>query len=75
MPETWAEDAAFKSVLRTTRKAKKEIWRRPKPGYAEATEYFSVFVGEHLTHKRGYRIHWIYSSEKRLRDRQNRAVR
>ena len=75
MPETWAEDAAFKAVLRTTRKAKKEIWRRPKPGYEEETEYFSVFVGEHLTHKRGYRIHWIYSSEKRLRDRQNRAVR
>jgi transposase len=75
MPETWGEVAEFKSVLRTTRKAKKEIWRRPKPGHEVETEYFSVFVGEYLTHKRGYRIHWIYSSEKRLRDRQSREAR
>ena len=75
MPETWAEVAEFKSVLRTTRKAKKEIWRRPKPGHEEETEYFSVFVGEYLTRKRGYRIHWIYSSAKRLRDRQSREAR
>jgi transposase len=75
MPETWAEVAAFKSVLRTTRKAKKEIWRRPKPGHEQETEYFSVFVGEHLTRKRRYRIHWIYSSEKRVRDRQSREAR
>ena len=75
MPETWAEVAEFKSVLRTTRKAKKEIWRRPKPGHEEETEYFSVFVGEHPTRKRGYRIHWIYSSEKRVRDRHSREAR
>jgi len=75
MPETWAEVAEFKSVLRTTRKTKKEIWRRPKPGHEEETEYFSVFVGDYLTRKRGYRIHWIYSSEKRVRDRQSREAR
>jgi transposase len=75
MPETWAEVTEFKSVLRTTRKAKKEIWRRPKPGHEEETEYFSVFVGEYLTRKRGYRIHWIYSSAKCLRDRQSREAR
>jgi len=74
-PETWAEVAEFKSVLRTTRKTKKEIWRRPKPGHEEETEYFSVFVGDYLTRKRGYRIHWIYSSEKRVRDRQSREAR
>ena len=74
MPESWSEVAEFKSVLRTTRKAKQEIWRRPKPGHAGKTEYFSVFVGDYLTHKRGYRIHWIYCSEKRLRDRQNREA-
>jgi transposase len=75
MPETWTEVAEFKSALRTTRKTKKEIWRRPKPGHEEETEYFSVFVGEYLTRKRGYRIHWIYSSEKRVRDRQSREAR
>ncbi len=75
VPETWSEVAEFKSLLRTTRKAKKELWRRPKPGHEDKTEYFSVFVGDYLTHKRGYRIHWIYSSEKRLRDRQSREAR
>lgn len=75
IPETWAEVAAFKAELRTTRKAKQEIWRRPKPEDDEQSEYFSVFVGEHTTEKRGYRIHWIYSSEKRKRDRMSREQR
>ncbi|MCP4195777.1 MAG: IS1634 family transposase, partial [Proteobacteria bacterium] len=75
MPETWSEIAEFKSTLRTTRKAKKEIWRRRKSEQADPVEYFSVFAGNHLTRKRGYRIHWIYSSEKRQRDRKSREVR
>jgi transposase len=78
IPETWKETAAFKESLRKTRKAKKEIWRRPKPG-SEAEdreiEYFSAFAGGHRTEKRGYRVHWIYSSEKRKRDRAARAAR
>ncbi len=72
IPETWAEVAAFKVQLRTTRKTKQEIWRRAKPEDGEQTEYFSVFVGDYHTEKRGYRIHWIYSSEKRRRDRMSR---
>jgi len=75
MPETWGEVAAFKAALKVTRKAKKEIWRRPTPGTDEQTEYFSVIAGEHHTQKRGYRIHWIYSSEKRKRDRMHREKR
>ena len=75
VPETWAEVAEFKATLRTTRKAKQEIWRRPKPHDEEKTEYFSVFLGEYFSHKRGYRIHWIYSSEKRQRDRASRETR
>jgi transposase len=75
MPETWAEVAAFKARLKVTRKAKKEIWRRPTPGTEEQSEYFSVIAGEHYTRTRGYRIHWIYSSEKRKRDRMNREKR
>ena len=75
VPESWAEVAEFKATLRTTKKAKKEIWRRPKPHNEEQTEYFSVFLGEYVTHKRGYRIHWIYSSEKRQRDRASRETR
>jgi transposase len=75
MPETWAEVAAFKARLKVTRKAKKEIWRRPIPGSDDQTEYFSVIAGEHYTQKRGYLIHWIYSSEKRKRDRMSREKR
>jgi transposase len=75
IPETWSEVVAFKETLKATRKAKKEIWRRVKPGAEPETEYFSVFVGDYYTHKRGYRIHWIYSSEKRKRDRTSREQR
>ena len=72
IPETWNESKLFKESLRQTKKAKKIIWRRRKPGGHEKNEYFSVFKGEHVTTKRGYRIHWIYSSEKRQRDRERR---
>ncbi|MCP4285901.1 MAG: IS1634 family transposase, partial [Gammaproteobacteria bacterium] len=75
IPETWSEVAQFKSMLRTTRKAKKEIWRRPKPEHPTRLEYFSVFEGKYFTAKRGYRIHWIYSSEKCHRDRASREAR
>ena len=68
MPESWAEVAAFKSRQRARQQPKHEIWRRPRPEAEHEIEYFSVFSGEHFTSKRGYRIHWIYSSEKRKRD-------
>ena len=72
MAESWAEVAAFKRRLRTRQQPKREIWRRPRPEAEHEMEYFSVFSGEHFTTERGYRIHWIYSSEKRKRDRQSR---
>jgi len=72
MPETWSEVSLFKDTLRNGKQAKREIWRRPKPGSEREMEYFSVFKGEHLTQKRGYSIHWIYASEKRRRDRTSR---
>ncbi len=72
IPETWNEVASFKETLRKQRKAKEIIWRRKKPGSNNENEYFSVFKGEYLTTKRGYKIHWIYSSEKRKRDRKTR---
>ena len=75
IPDTWSEVASFKDALRKGPKTKKEIWRRTKPGSDTEKEYFSVFTGTHLTEKRGYRIHWIYSSEKRRRDRQAREKR
>ena len=72
IPETWNEVESFKEQVRKTKKAKDIIWRRRKPGTDDKKEYFSAFKGEYFTTKRGYRIHWIYSSEKRKRDRQSR---
>ncbi len=75
MPDTWSETKSFTDSLRKGRKAKKEIWRRYIAGSETEKEYFSVFTGTHLTNKRGYRIHWIYSSEKCKRDRHSRQKR
>ena len=72
IPETWNEVESFKEKLRKVKKAKDIIWRRRKPGSDDKNEYFSVFRGDYFTTKRGYNIHWIYSSEKRKRDRGNR---
>lgn len=72
IPETWNEVESFKEQLRKTKKAKDIIWRRRKPGSDDQKEYFSAFRGDYVTTKRGYRVHWIYSSEKRKRDRQSR---
>jgi transposase len=72
IPETWKEVETFKEKLRKTKKVKDIIWRRRKPGSDDKKEYFSAFRGDYFTTKRGYRIHWIYSSEKRKRDRQSR---
>ncbi len=72
IPETWKEVESFKEKLTKTKKAKEIIWRRRKPGSDDKKEYFSAFKGDYFTTKRGYRIHWIYSSEKRKRDRQSR---
>jgi len=75
IPETWDEATSFKETLRGIKKGKKEIWRRRKPGSEDAMEYFSLFAGKYYTQKRGYKIHWIYSSEKRKRDRIRRENR
>jgi transposase len=72
IPESWNEVESFKEQLRKTKKAKDIIWRRRKPGSYDQKEYFSAFRGDYLTTKKGYRIHWIYSSEKRKRDCQSR---
>ena len=72
IPETWNEVESFKEKLRKAKKAKDIIWRRRKPGSDDKNEYFSAFRGDYFTTKRGYKIHWIYSSEKRKRDREKR---
>lgn len=72
LPQTWKEVSTFKDSLRKAAKAKIEVLRRIKPGSIDEIEYFSIFLGDFFTEKRGYRIHWIYSSEKKQRDRYTR---
>lgn len=72
MPETWKECREFKQLLRRHKKTKKRILRKLIPGSDTEYESYSAFTEETLTHKRSYRIHWIYSSEKKIRDRESR---
>jgi len=74
IPETWKLVNDFKNELRSKVKAKKVIWRRIKPGTEDQEEYFSVFTGDYRT-PQGYKVHWMYSSEKKIRDRDSRNAR
>jgi transposase len=74
MPDTWKESAEFKERLRRNKKSKKVILRREVESHDGKIETFSCFVGKQTTHKRGYRLFWIHSSEKRIRDRQAREA-
>jgi transposase len=76
IPETWAEVADFKKKLRNGKKKREVIWTRNRPnGREDEIESFSVYCGRHRTTKRGFTIHWIYSSEKRKRDSATRRAR
>lgn len=66
IPENWSEVTTFKESLRNGSKAKKEIWR--KKYQDNSMVYFSVFDEQHQTNLRGYKIHWIHSSEKKQFD-------
>lgn len=70
VPNTWNETQVFKEKLRKTMIAKTEIGRN-KSQISEL-EYFSVYSGDYFTEKRGYRLHWFHSSEKKKRDHAHR---
>lgn len=79
MPDNWKEAKTFKETLRTKNKAKKHIWRRKIQGNTgeddSAYENYSCFVGKYSTYERDYTIHWIYSGEKKKRDRSARIIK
>lgn len=75
MPETWKEASAFKAALRQTVKAKKRILRRPLPNDVEGYETFYCFSGQYRTVKGRHPLHWIYSTQKKTRDRATREKR
>jgi transposase len=74
MPDTWKESAEFKERLRRNKKSKKVILRREVESHDGKIETFSCFTAKQTTHKRGYPLFWIHSSEKRIRDRQAREA-
>jgi transposase len=74
MPDTWKESSEFKEKLRRNKKSKKVILRREVESHDGKIETFSCFSSKQTTHKRGYRLFWIHSSEKRIRDRQAREA-
>ncbi|MCP4253578.1 MAG: IS1634 family transposase, partial [Candidatus Scalindua sp.] len=68
MPETWGEVGEFKEEMRKRAKSKKEILRKTIPGTFDEIEYYFSISGNHQTRNEGYKIHWIFSSEKKKRD-------
>ena len=74
IPSTWGEVSEFKDKLRNQNISKKEILRKHISGTIDGIDYYSEFSGDHLTKKRSYKIHWIFSSEKKKRDYSNRKV-
>ncbi len=73
MPDTWSEAKALTQALRDSKKAKKRILRKLPPYSDNEYESFFCYEGTHKTSKRGYTLHWIYSTEKRRRDRKARG--
>jgi transposase len=72
VPETWQEVEAFKNELRKKKKRRIIIYRRVIPEDSNQIEYFSCYQGDHRTIKDRYKIHWIFSSEKKKRDQKDR---
>ena len=72
IPETWSEVKQFKNLLRKKKKPKTIISRKEIPGKEHQFEYFSAYKGLYYTHEGHFRIHWIFSSEKKKRDKKNR---
>jgi transposase len=69
MPDTWGEAQSFKEELRNTIKNKQVIWRKTISEEEGTYETFSCFLGNHTASASLYPLHWIYSSEKKKRDR------
>ena len=75
MPDTWREAEAFKQQLRRGNVHKRRILRQLVPGQDDTFESFYCFNGQHVTEKCGYTLYWIYTTEKRKRDRLAREQR
>lgn len=70
VPENWKEVKDFKEALRNTKKSKTEIWRRLN----EENEivYYYSFDEKCYSKHRGYKIHWILSTDTSKEDKEQR---
>jgi transposase len=75
LSNTWKEAKAFKQTLRTTKKVKKRIHRQLIPNSQTTYDTFYCYSGHYETEKSGHTLYWIYTSEKRKRDRHIREQR
>lgn len=74
MPETWSEVKQFKAELRKKKRTRTIIYRKQIAGTEKQFEYFSVYNKSYFTQRDHFRIHWIFSSEKKERDKKNREI-
>lgn len=77
LPQTWREVKQFKEKLRESLIPKRRLLRKPVPGSLDPEQFesFYCFQGSYTTEKDGYTLHWIYTTEKRKRDRLQRDER
>lgn len=72
MPDTWKESESFKNQQRESPRSKHRILRRLIANSETQYEIFYRIAGTYLTDKRGYTLHWIYSTTKKNLDRLSR---
>lgn len=61
IPENWKEVSEFKDNLRSNKNSKSEILR--KQNEEGEIIYYYTFDGEYHTRLRGFKIHWIFSTD------------
>ncbi len=75
IPKTWGEAGKFTESMREKPRGKERILRRPVAKQEGSFETFYRIKGSYETDRGGYGVHWIYSTEKRRRDREARERR
>lgn len=75
VPKTWGEVERFMASMREKPRGRRRILRRPVANREGSFETFYRISGSYETERDGYVMHWIYSTEKRKRDRDAREKR
>ena len=70
MPDAWSEASVYKDALRHQKsKSKTLIMRLPRANDDDGYDSFYRISGRYSTFRGGFTLYWIYSTEKRKRDR------